>query len=214
MPFGLGTQTPKVTTGNVRTTFDPFTPSPGATTPGPTPNPFNGLANPLGTIFQDQGGADGVSGTTTQLPVGCAAVYKYVLYKSTANPALLAFPAPVYYTDNTFTIVTGKASEAVGTAASFPAGLMMINSTDLTTITATILNNGGNGSGVWICINGFVKGAAAPAATVAGDMLVGSADFAWARSTAFAAGTIVAARSLTALSGSQSDQQVALPVDV
>lgn len=201
MSFGNNSNTPQITTGNVRTAVDKF----DAT------KPFNnGLTNPLGTVYEDQGGSDGNSGTLTQLPLNASAIYKYVLYKSTANPALVAQPAPVYYVDNTFTVVSGKASEAIASAAACPAGLLMPNTTDLTALTAAILNNGGLGSGVWICIYGFVKGAAAPAATAAGDILVGSGDFAWGRLTAFAAATVYAAKSLTALASSASDQVVLL----
>src|ERR1700691_1363135 len=79
---------------NVRTIYNPYTPAPGATTPGKTPSYNNGLTCPLGSLFYDYGGTDSVSGTTTQLPAsalgtpGQVAVYKYVLYKSTTNPAV------------------------------------------------------------------------------------------------------------------------------
>jgi len=187
MPFGLPVATPRVTTGNVRTTYDLYTPSPGATTPGPTPAAFNGLANPLGTTFMDIGGPDSVSGTTTQLPVGQVAIYKYVLYKSTTNPALTTCPGVVYYTDNTGLIVSGSPTDGyVGQttagAAVDGAGYMMLNTTDLTTVTATLLNNGGNGSGVWICIGGFVKAGDVPSSVVAGDFIYSqlqSAGTAW-----------------------------------
>ena len=203
MPAGLPVGTPRITTGNVRTTYDPYTPSPGATTPGATPPAFNGLACPLGSIYIDQGGPDSVSGTTTQLPVGSCAVYKYVLYKSTANPALVAYPAPVVYTDNTGLIVSGKTSstsEAFPTVAAGMAGIMMLNTTDLSTVTATLLNNGGNGSGVWICIGGYVNKALAVASAAAGDsLLMSTTDFTFARNTAFAIGNFAPVIALTAI---------------
>jgi len=178
MPFGLGTQTVNITTGNVRTTYNPYTPSPLASTPGPTPNPFNGLACPLGSLFTDVGGVDSCSGTLTQLPQNAAVTYKYVLYKSTTNPALVAAPACVYYTDNTFTTVSGALTDGLTGKAPDFAGLMMVNTGDLSTVTATILNNAGNGSGVWIAVNGFVKQAWIGGLTVAtGDYLYGSGSF-------------------------------------
>jgi hypothetical protein len=212
MPMGGSGYTAQVSSGNVRTTVDPVSTTLGTQQGAYITPTFGvwGLKNPLGMVIIDSGGLDSVSGTTTQLPVGQVAIYKYVLYKSAANPALVAQPAPVYYTDNTYTIVSGKASEALASAASNPAGLLMPNTTDMSGLTATILNNGGNGSGVWICTYGFVKGAAAPASTAAGDILVGSGDFAWGRLTAFAAATVYACKSLTALASSASDQFILL----
>ena len=214
MPFG-SVFTPRISTGNVRTTFDPFTPSPGASTPGPTPNPFNGLACPLGSIFVDVGGPDSVSGSTTLLPTGTAVVYKYVLYKSTTNPALVAAPGVVYYTDNTYTIVSGAIADGVTGKAPDAAGVMMINTGDLTTITAAILNNNGNGSGVWICINGFVKQANIAAAAT-GDYLYGSGNFATTNVADGAAAPvhIPFATAITAAAGNKADILVRISVDV
>jgi hypothetical protein len=175
MPFGMPVATARVNTGNVRTSYDPFTPSATASTGAAVGAPFGGLANVLGTTFMDQGGPDSVSGTLTQLPLLSNALYKYVLYKSTTNPALVANPGLVYYTDNTFTVVSGAIADGLTGTANSLAGYMMINTTDLTTITATILNNGGNGSGVWICIGGYVKAATAITSTAVGDSLVGGA---------------------------------------
>lgn len=213
MAFGTVASTPRVTTGNVRTTVDAVTST--GYMPNPTFNQF-GLQNPLGTIWTDVGGPDSVSGTITQLPAFQSAIYKYVLYKSTGNPALVAQPAIVYYTDNTSTVVSGAAADAFPTPASGIAGILMPNTTDLPNLTATILNNGALGSGVWICIGGFVKGAAAPAATAAGDILVGVAgNFLLARSTAFAAATVAAIRALTALAGASADMFIfGLPEEI
>lgn len=176
MPFGMATATATIRTGNVRTSFDPATPPQTAAGVGVVPQMFyQGLYNTLGQVIIDQGGSDSVSGTTTQLPVYAQAMYKYVLYKSTTNPALQAAPGVVYYTDNTFTVVSGTLADGLTGKAPDAAGVMMINTTDLTTITATILNNGGNGSGIWICISGFVKQMYIAALTVAtGDYLYGT----------------------------------------
>jgi hypothetical protein len=178
MPFGLPVATPRVTTGNVRTTWDPYTPSPLAATPGATTSPFNGLACPLGTTFMDVGGGDSVSGTTTQLPLGQTAVYKYVLYKSATNPALTTCPGCVYYTDTTGLIVSGTPTDGVvgkiTTASSSDiAGIMMLNTTDQSAITATLLNNSSNGSGIWICVGGFCKATDCNSSTAAGDVIYG-----------------------------------------
>ena len=181
MPFGLPTATPTIRTGNVRTNYDPFTPAASAATfvaVGGLAYP-GGLYQPLGTTFMDIGGPDSVSGTTTQLPAGQVAIYKYVLYKSTTNPALTTAPGLVYYTDNTGTIVSGSPTDGyIGSvtagAASDTAGFMMLNTTDNSSVTATILNNGGNGSGVWICIGGLLKAGVCLTAGVAGDFLQGN----------------------------------------
>lgn len=210
MPFTFPIPTSSVKTGNVRTSYDPFTPAPGATTPGPTPGPFSNLACPLGSVIMDQGGPDSVSGSLTQLPLNVVALYKYCLYKSTGNPAVVAGPAPVCYADETMTVVSGVSTEAfAGGMAGALAGFMMVNSTDLTTLTATLLNNGGNGSGVWVCIGGFVKNAFTTVGT-AGTMLVGAAgNWVMAAATAtFAPGTIYGVQCLVNVASSLSDVYV------
>lgn len=207
--YGAGS-TPSVRTGNVRTTYDPFTPSALAATAAAVGAPFNGLACPLGTVIIDQGGPDSVSGTAAQLPVGTSgiggqfAVYKYVLYKSTTNPAVIGVPGLVYYTDNTGLIVSGSPTDGfigatTAASASDLAGIMMVNSGDLSTLTATLLNNGTGGSGIWMCIGGFVKSANCASATVAGDFLIGNTTTSgtqWASARIAAAGTVTAQRLL------------------
>src|ERR1700749_19196 len=47
---------------------------------------------------------------TPSNPFGAPGIYMLVWYKSTGNPAPQAAPAPVYWTDTTFTTVTGVAS--------------------------------------------------------------------------------------------------------
>lgn len=200
MPFGLPVATPKITSGNVRTSYDPIATSISSIQgylSGPTFGQY-GLACPLGTVFDDQGGPDSVSGTLTQLPLWVGARYKYVLYKSTTNPALVAQPGLVYYTDETQTVVSGAIADGATATASSLAGVMMINTTDLSTITAAILNNSGNGSGIWICIGGFVKGCTSITSTALGDALVGSSTaFTPARVAAGTAPTFT--KTLTAL---------------
>lgn len=180
MPFGMATNTPKISTGNVRTTYDPIVAAQTAAGVGVVPGyVYQNQAQPFGTTFMDIGGSDSVSGTTTQLPVGQVAVYKYVLYKSTTNPAVVTLPGVVYYTDNTGLVVSGSPTDGIigattAAAGMDAAGVMMVNSGDLTTLTATLLNNGTAGSGVWICIGGFVKAMAAVTGGVAGDKLYGN----------------------------------------
>jgi hypothetical protein len=180
MPFGMAVNTPRISTGNVRTTYDPIVAAVTAAGGGVVPGYVSqNLPQPFGTTFMDIGGSDSVSGTTTQLPVGQVAVYKYVLYKSTTNPAVVALPGVVYYTDNTGLIVSGSPTDGVigsvtAAAGMDGAGIMMVNSGDLTTLTATLLNNGTAGSGVWICIGGFCKAVASVTGGVAGDKLYGN----------------------------------------
>ena len=134
------------------------------------------------------------------MPLLVGARYKYVLYKSTTNPALVANPGLVYYTDETQTVVSGASADGQTNSGASLAGVMMLNTTDLTTVTATLLNNGGNGSGIWICIGGFVKGCTTVAATAAGDTLVGGGGTAFTPSTHIAAGTAPTfTKTLTAL---------------
>src|SRR5271154_5072487 len=116
----------KITTGNVRTTVDSST------------VPVNGFPRqPLGTIYSPPI----APGITTQNGQGAPPVYKYVQYKSTTNPAVVAAPAPVYYVDETFTIVSGNAAEALATTlGNCHAGYLMPNSTDYSGLTAAILN--------------------------------------------------------------------------
>jgi hypothetical protein len=91
---------------------------------------------------------------------------KLVLYKSSANPAVQTGPAPVYYVDETFTTVSGVFSEGIVSAtgsSSSIAGWLLPNSGTVagigagtTAFTATVLNNGGNGSWVYIGLAGFI----------------------------------------------------------
>jgi hypothetical protein len=133
----------RITTGNVQTTVDSST------------LPLNGPPRqPLGTIYSPPISV----ALATPHGAGAPPVYKYVQYQSTANPAVVAAPAPVYYTDETFTIVSGVFSESLTASAASVAGYLMPNSTALSTLTAATLN----GNWVWIQIAGFLAGAYAP----------------------------------------------------
>lgn len=120
-------------------------------------------------------------GLLNQKGQGAPLVLRYVRYNSTANPALVAAPAPVYWTDETFTTVSGVFSEGnfgggTGSANSL-AGLLLPNTTVLPSLTAATLNS----NWVWIAVSGFVPGATSIAAAAAGGTLIGGAgNFTWA----------------------------------
>ena len=109
----------------------------------------------------------GVANATASNPFGSAAIYMLVYYKSTGNPAPLSAPAPVYWTDETFTTVSGVNSE--GLANNYPAGYLMINTTDVPTLTAAQLNGTTKyPSQVFIQVAGLLKGAIATTGTAGG----------------------------------------------
>lgn len=125
-----------------------------------------------------------VTNATPTNPSGCPAIYMLVQYASTAKPAPVAGPAPVYWTDNTFTTVTGVFTEAL-LAANGVAGYLMPNTTDITGLTAAMLQ----GAQVLIQVGGYLKAAWGPTAGTpgAGNAITGSTgNF---TSTATAAGT-------------------------
>jgi hypothetical protein len=160
-----------------------------------------GLRNPLGAVawFPAASCNGGFPfGMTSNAPLasnangyGSGVWAKYVWYRSTANPAMQAGPAPVYYTDETFTVVSGKFSEGVvASNAVSCAGWLPLNTGTGTygvgsLISATILNNSASGtlasstggSGVWIILDGFIPGAYLAAGAV-NNFLYGSGDFA------------------------------------
>lgn len=153
--YGSSDQTVQVTTGNVRTTMDKF----DATQLN------NAARNTLGSVYVD-------NAVTAANPNGAPTKYRYVRYNSAANSvALQANPAAVYWTDNTFTVVTGKISEAWTANASSFAGLLMPNTTDFVGLTAALLN----GNFIWIAVSGLVK-AVVSAAAAAGDQMMATVD--------------------------------------
>lgn len=180
----------KITTGNVRTTID------SSTVPLNAP-----LKQPLGTIYSPPI----AQGITTANGQGAPPVYRYVQYNSTANPAVVAFPAPVYYKDETFTIVTAVFSEGFTGTANAIAGYLMPNSTDYSGLTAAILNT----NYVWIQIAGWLGGAAVPTTTPGvASAIIGSAGN-WT-STGVAVGTAPGSR----VAGTQLAAAVAGACDV
>lgn len=93
--------TPQISTGDVTTVLDTRD----------TTKSNNNAQIPLGTSFWDP-----------SLPQN---KYRYVRYLSAAGAAVQAFPANVWWTDNTYTTVTGTVSESMSRSAG--AGIMLLN---------------------------------------------------------------------------------------
>lgn len=153
----------------------------------------------------------GISGTSATNLTGSPAIYMLVNYLSTSaltttNLTTASAPIPVYWTDNTFTTVTAITSEAFATTPiAFPAGFLMVNKTDLTTLTAAQLL----GAQTLIQVAGYLKGAYMSSSTNAGigATIIGAAG---TMTSAFvAAGTAPTyqpfGKQLTALSSSLCD---------
>jgi hypothetical protein len=164
------------------------------------PAPGSQPKNVLGTLYSPPI-APGIS---TQNGQGAPPVYKYVQYNSTANPAVVAAPAPVYWKDETFTIVTAVFSESLTASAASIAGYLGPNSTSISGFTAALLNT----NYVWIQVAGFLAGAYAPTTGGAVGSTIQGVTGNWT-STAIAAGTAPANRvlgiQLTAIASSACD---------
>jgi hypothetical protein len=164
----------RISSGNVTTTLDAS------------------ARNTLGCIYSPPPPTTAV---TSAKGYGAQPVFKYVYYNSTANPAPVAAPAPVYWTDESFTTVTGVTTEAysagTGVTGVAIAGYLMPNTTALSTLTAAQLNQ----SYVWIQIGGLLVGAYAPTAGAAaiGNFITGLGAGNW---TSTSAATITAGRQL------------------
>lgn len=170
--MGAGLDYAVINTGNPFTSIDPYIASATSTQQVIQSNqpPYpNGAYNTLGQAYLAPVNPAALSAAKGQ---GAPLVIRYVRYNSTANPAVLTAPAAVYWTDETFTTVTGVFSEgnpaATGNLNSF-AGIMLVNSTAVSGLTAAILN----GNYIWIATSGFVPGVAVPASTAIGDSLTG-----------------------------------------
>jgi len=145
----------------------------------------NGALNPVGSLYFMPSQSMGGNLTLSSAEGYAAGLWmKYVLYKSSSNPAMKSGPAPVYYTDNTFSTVSGTFAEGVMASKSgSAAGWLLPNTGSVagvgvgTAISATILNNGGNGSYVWIGLQGYIPSAYL-AAGAASNRVYGSGDFA------------------------------------
>lgn len=108
----------------------------------------------------------GVTNTTPANPYGAPAIFQLVQYLSTsavttANLTTAGAPAPVYWTDNTFTTVTGILSEALNGSAQYSAGYLMLNTVSLPTLTGAMLL----GAQVFVQVAGYLKAAWGPTTT-------------------------------------------------
>lgn len=135
-------QTAEITTGNVATVNDAYVTSSFSE---------NGLTN----------GAKAPLGAALYLSdaVGRRYKYRYVRLNCTAAPGSFIV-GPVYWKDNTYTVVTALSSEALFGINAI-AGLLL-NTTPT------------NGNYVWIQTFGYAKAVACPLYIAAGDALVGS----------------------------------------
>lgn len=203
--YGASYQSMEIFTGNPRTVLDPLVANTYSAPTGAYEPPYGQLNN-LGASYFDNTGKATLNGTVTFTPFGVPTKYRYVKYLSTDTTAVKGYPSPVFWVDEQMTTVSDKMSEGYTTTQQSIAGWLMVNSTDLTTLTITILNNSGNGSGVLIAVAGFVSAAGAAAAG-AGDWLIGGAT-AWTP-VVVASGTSTgyrqAAYALTAASSNQAD---------
>lgn len=147
---------------------------------GPFPSPQ--FPNQLGVVYYD-------NPVTIANPNGAPTKYRYVQFKGTAAPAIQARPAAVWWIDATMTTVTPTLSEGWGGQSSF-AGLLMPNSTDVSTLTTAILQANG-GAGVWIAVAGIVAGVASAAAAAGAQMFAAAAD--WATNGGFTTAAVGAA---------------------
>lgn len=152
--------------------------------------PNNGALNIPGGVYAIPTPSSSGSNLSTVKGYGGYQICKYVLYLAASNPAMVAGPAPVYYTSETFAQVSGEDSDSpvsAATAPSFAAGWLAPNTGSVagigvgSAVSATILNNNGNGSWVFIILSGLVPSAYLSAGTTAGLQLSASA----AATTAF-----------------------------
>ena len=110
----------------------------------------------------------GVGAVTAANPSGAPRIFMLVQYLAasaitTANLTTAGAPAPVYWTDETYTTVTGITTEGLGgttLSLAFPAGFMLVNTTtgignSGTALTAAALL----GSYMLIQVAGYLKGA-------------------------------------------------------
>lgn len=177
---------PVISTGNIGTVIDTYGSTITTQPPTNTPSWPNGALNPIGAAFLLTPGAPelpvainypSASGSLNSNGWGAPLIVRYVRYNSTTNANWLATPAPVYWTDETFTTVTGTFSEglpaATGNLNSF-AGYAWINTAIYPgSKTGAQLSTLINGNFIFIVTKGFLPGAYVPSATAVGDSLAG-----------------------------------------
>ena len=111
--------------------------------------------------------AVGTTNPPASNPYGAPAIYVLAQYLSTSATTLANFqtplgPSPVYWTDETFTVVSGVYSEAYNSLGSqMIAGYMMLNYTAAPKVTLAQLLGGY----VFVQVAGFLKGGWAPTTT-------------------------------------------------
>lgn len=199
MPFGpsypkIGSANP-ITGQNLYTVIDPYN----------TALENNGALQPLGTIYEAPLNPAVVGAAANGS--GLEGFYKYVRYNPTASQVLKTGPVLVYWKDETFTTVTGLASEAL--SLDLPAGWLLYNTTTKSGAVAADIN----GNFCWILVGGFLPGAWVTTGTAVGGAIIPSG------STFGATGYIapstaitdpVVGRVLTAASSNLSDLYVPL----
>jgi len=181
--MALGTEFPVISSGNLYTAIDTYQ---AATVQPPIQSQPNGALNPIGAAFLLSPGASEYSplqyyptpgGSLNSNGWGAPLVVRYVRYNSTTAAAMLAYPAPVYWTDETFTTVTGTFSEgnpaSTGNLNSL-AGWLLPNFTSLGK-TGAASTTALNGNFCFIATKGFVPAAAVVASVAVGDAIVGAA---------------------------------------
>ena len=173
--FAPSKQTAEISTGDVATVNDLFD----------STKPNNKARNPLGAAYY---------GTDSS---GRPLKFRYVRVNSTVPPTEVV--GPVWWKDNTFTVVTAVRSEAVHDTANAVAGIL-------------INEDIGNGNFGFIQVAGFLAAMPIVAATAVGDAIIGGAT---GQLTArVAANTAPSNRliawALTAVSGGVSDVEIVL----
>ena len=178
---------PVVSTGNLGTAVDTYASTVSTQPPTNTPSNPNGALNPIGAAFLIAPGSPllpvaqyypSASGSLNSNGWGAPLIVRYVRYVSTTAAAWLAYPAPVYWTDETYTTVTGTFLEGLPASTgnlNSLAGWALPNTTIYPgSKTGAQLNTIINGNVIFIATQGFVPGAAVVASTAVGDAIIGT----------------------------------------
>lgn len=178
---------PVVSTGNLGTAIDTYGSTITTQPPTNIPSNPNGALNPIGASFLIAPGSGllpvaqfypSAAGSLNSNGWGAPIIVRYVRYNSTTNANWLAYPAPVYWTDETYTTVTGTFSEGLPAATgnlNSLAGWALLNTTVYPgTKTGAQLATLVNGNFIFIVTKGFVPAAAVVASTAVGDAIVGA----------------------------------------